>query len=96
LEKIGHNTAMPRPRKEGRLRMDAYLRIPMTSEQKALVQEATRDEPEGVAAWVRAVVLQAARERIAQRKSTKERGDIGGSQHGCKPIDTGHDQYNPL
>jgi hypothetical protein len=57
--------------------MDAYLRIPMTGEQKALVQEATKDDPEGVAAWVRAVVLQAARETIARRESKEGQSGIG-------------------
>ena len=67
---------MARPRKDGRLRMDTSLRIPVTSEQKALVQEATRDEPEGMAAWVRTVVLHAARQEIALTgvKSTLSEG----------------------
>jgi hypothetical protein len=63
---------MPRPRKEGRLRMDTDLRIPVTSEQKALINEATADEPEGMAAWVRAVVLDAAKRKMAKRGNGKQ------------------------
>ena len=68
-ERFGHNKPMPRPRKEGRLRLDVYLRIPVTSEQKALIAEATSDEPEGMAAWARAVLLEAARRKLAKRRS---------------------------
>jgi hypothetical protein len=66
LERFGYNTRMPRPRKYGRLLMNKDLRIPVTSEQKALIDEATRDEPEGMAAWVRAVVLAAAKRKLAK------------------------------
>jgi hypothetical protein len=47
--------------------MDTDLRIPVTSEQKALIAEATRDEPGGMAAWARAVLLQAARRKAGRR-----------------------------
>lgn len=57
---------MGRPRKAGRLRMDTDLRIPVTSDQKQIVQKATADEPEGMAAWVRRVILSAADEKLAQ------------------------------
>lgn len=59
---------MPRPRKSGRLRMDTDLRIPVTSEQKALIVKATSEEPEGMAAWARAVLLETARKRLAKGK----------------------------
>lgn len=52
--------------------MDTDLRIPVTSEQKQLIQEASSDQPEGLAAWVRSVLLQAAREQT-ERKEAKER-----------------------
>jgi hypothetical protein len=65
-EKLDHNKNMARPRKEGRRQMDTDLRIPMTSDQKKLVTEATADEPEVMAAWARTVLLQAARERLNQ------------------------------
>jgi hypothetical protein len=55
---------MARPRKDGRLKMDSDIRIPLTSEQKALIVQATANEPEGMAAWARAILLTTARERV--------------------------------
>jgi hypothetical protein len=66
LEKVDHNNSMARPRKEARLRMDTDLRIPVTSEQKQMIQKATADEPEGMAAWARGVLLDAARRKVAK------------------------------
>jgi hypothetical protein len=63
---------MARPKKFGQLRLDTDLRIPVTSEQKALIAEATRDEPEGMAAWARAVLLRAAQGRLARAKAKRE------------------------
>jgi hypothetical protein len=40
----------------------------VTTEQKQVIQEATGDEPEGMAAWARAVLLEAARKKIAETK----------------------------
>jgi hypothetical protein len=51
--------------------MDTDLRIPVTSEQKALIQEATADEPEGMASWVRTVLIDAAKRKVARRKGEK-------------------------
>jgi hypothetical protein len=51
--------------------MDTDLRIPLTSEQKALIDEATRDEPEGKAAWARALLLAAAKKRIEKANASK-------------------------
>jgi len=48
--------------------MDTDLRIPVTSEQKALIVKATSEEPEGMAAWARAVLLETARKRLAKGK----------------------------
>lgn len=62
---------MARPRKAGRLRMDVDLRIPMTSEQKAQVMEATKDEPEGMASWARAVLLASAAKILDKRERSK-------------------------
>jgi hypothetical protein len=52
--------------------MDTDLRIPLTSEQKAVIVAATRDEPEGMAAWARAILLEAARRRIAVGPAARE------------------------
>jgi hypothetical protein len=66
---------MARPRKYGGLPMDTDLRIPMTSEQKALIDAATADEPEGKAAWARALLLAAARRKLARAtKAGQARG----------------------
>ena len=51
--------------------MDTDLRIPLTSEQKALIDEATKDEPEGKAAWARALLLAAAKKRIEKSHASK-------------------------
>jgi len=61
---------MGRPRKDGRLLMDTDLRIPVTREQKAMISEATADEPEGLAAWARSVLLAEAKRRISRPKNT--------------------------
>jgi hypothetical protein len=66
LEKVDYNTLMARPRKAGTLRMDTDLRIPLTSEQKRLIDEATAAEPEGKAAWARAILLDAAKRKLAK------------------------------
>ena len=66
---------MARPRKDGRLRMDTDMRIPLTSEQKALIDGATADEPEGKAAWARAILLEAARKKIAKRELSRRQGN---------------------
>ena len=66
---------MGRPRKDGRLLMDTDLRIPMTSEQKQLLDDATLDEPEGKAAWARAILLAAARRQLAGRAKGERKKD---------------------
>jgi hypothetical protein len=49
--------------------MDTDLRIPLTREQKSIIDEATADEPEGKAAWARSILLAA-----ANRKNGSSRG----------------------
>jgi hypothetical protein len=51
--------------------MDTDLRIPLTSEQKTLIEEATADAPEGMAAWARAILLEAARKKVGRGKTDK-------------------------
>jgi hypothetical protein len=61
--------------------MDIHLRIPVTSEQKALIDEATADEADGMAAWARAILLAAARRRVGKRKGRKATDEqAGGSK----------------
>ena len=66
-----------RPRKYGDARMDAYVRIPMTDEQKAEIDRATADEPEGMAAWARALLLAAAKRKIAKADSMARTANAG-------------------
>jgi hypothetical protein len=73
MEIIYYNTVMGRPRKAGRLKMDTDLRIPVTSEQKQLIQDATADEPEGMAAWARAVLLSAAQRKLDDKQRPREK-----------------------
>jgi hypothetical protein len=74
-EKFDYNVSMARPRKDGRLRMDTDLRIPLTSEQKALIDAATADEPEGKAAWARGILLEAARRQINRSRKAHDAPD---------------------
>jgi hypothetical protein len=53
--------------------MDTDLRIPLTSEQKAIIVEATANEPEGMASWARSLLLQAAKRKNASRESKTAR-----------------------
>jgi hypothetical protein len=64
---------MGRPRKYGSLPMDTDLKIPVTSEQRELIQQASADEPGGMAAWARAILLAAARRKMA-KDGSKKRG----------------------
>jgi uncharacterized protein (DUF1778 family) len=49
------------------------LRIPVTAEQKRLIQEAARLDETDMAAWVRPLLVQAAQERVAKNKVGKTR-----------------------
>jgi hypothetical protein len=71
LEIVVYNYDMARPIKKASLRMDKDIRVPVTAEQKKLIEKAVADEPAGMAAWVREVVLRAAEEknRAAQAKA---------------------------
>lgn len=51
--------------------MDTDLRIPLTSEQKQVIANATADEPEGMAAWARAILLDAAKRKVAKAGAEK-------------------------
>jgi hypothetical protein len=64
-----------RPPKDPRLRMDTDIRIPVTAEQKELISQAASGEAEGLAAWARAVLLNAARKKLGKVKKTESRGE---------------------
>ena len=58
---------MARKPKNPKLRMTTDLRIPVTFDQKALIEEAISDEPSGMAAWARIVLLEAARKKLEKK-----------------------------
>lgn len=66
-----YTTRMARPRKYGDLLMDTDFRIPLTREQKALLDAATADEPQGKAEWARTILLAAAKRKLAKERSGK-------------------------
>lgn len=55
---------MARPPKDPKLKMETDLRIPVTIDQKVLILEAIKDEPNGLAAWARTVLLDAAKKKL--------------------------------
>ncbi len=57
---------MGRPRKYGEQPVNKHLRIPVTDEQKALIDRATADEPAGMANWARGILLTAANRKLAR------------------------------
>ena len=59
---------MARPPKDKRLLMNVPLRIMLTAEQKAIIEEAARLDQAEVAAWARPLLLQAAQQRLAKEK----------------------------
>jgi len=62
---------MARPRKYGDARMNVHLRIPVTDEQKELIDRATASEKAGMAAWARAILLAAANRKLARQNRKK-------------------------
>ncbi len=66
---------MVRRRKDPKLRMAKDLRIPVTDELKRLIEEATSDEPEGMAAWARGVLREAAQRKVSGRERPQEPPD---------------------
>lgn len=59
---------MARPPKDKRLLMRSSIRIPLTDDQKKLLEEAAHLDQSDLAAWVRPVLLRAAEERLARAK----------------------------
>jgi hypothetical protein len=67
-ENFDYTYGMPRRPKDPKLRMETDLRIPVTTEQKQLILDATNDEPNGMSAWARAVLLEAAKKKLEEKK----------------------------
>ena len=65
---------MARPPKEPSMRMDTDIRIPVTQDQKRTIAQAVADDPRGLAAWARDVLLRAAEKRARRAvKAIKEK-----------------------
>jgi hypothetical protein len=58
---------MARPPKDPKMRMDTDIRIPVTQDQKRTINDAVADDPRGLAAWARDVLLSAAEKRNRKR-----------------------------
>jgi hypothetical protein len=63
---------MARPKKDPSLRMNTDIRIPVTGEQKQLLTNAVADDPGGLAAWARQILLRAAEENLMGEKDIEE------------------------
>jgi len=62
---------MPRPPKKPADRKDYHLRVPLTADQLAVIEEATRLDDESMAGWARGVLLAAARKRIEKAQAIR-------------------------
>jgi hypothetical protein len=53
--------------------MSEYLRIPLTADQKKLIDQAAQFDLSDTAPWARALLLRAAQERVAAGKADRPR-----------------------
>ena len=83
---LGHNNVMARPRKDERLLMKVSIRLPLTEDQKKLIEEAASLDQSDLTAWARPILLAAARHRITkvQEPRTRQRRSPGESAAGEK------------
>jgi uncharacterized protein (DUF1778 family) len=61
-------SGMARMHKNPEDRKDYHLRVPLTPGQRALIEDAARQDGEDKAGWARAVLLTAAKRAIAKNK----------------------------
>jgi hypothetical protein len=66
---------MARPPKLPGEKMDVFIRVPVTSAQKAAIDRAAKSNPSGTAAWARAVLLEAAK----SKKETPDAREASGA-----------------
>jgi hypothetical protein len=64
-------TGMARSRKNPEERKDYHLRIPLSTAQRALIEKAVLLDGTEKAGWARAILLTAARRRIAKSEEEK-------------------------
>jgi hypothetical protein len=62
---------MGRPRKDQSLLMNVPLRIMLTAEQKAILDEAASTAQSELSAWARPILLQAAQDQLAKKGQRK-------------------------
>jgi len=70
---VGNNNGMARPRKDKRLLMKVSIRLPLTEDQKSLIEEAASLDQSDLTAWIRPILLLAAKERVAKEREGKTR-----------------------
>jgi hypothetical protein len=68
---------MARPPKKPADRKAYHLRVPLAANQRTLIEEAARLADADKAAWARAILLEAARKRLAKRKTARATADAG-------------------
>jgi hypothetical protein len=66
---------MARPPKKPADRKAYHLRVPLAATQRTLIEEAARLADADKAAWARAILLEAARKRLAKRKTGRATAD---------------------
>jgi hypothetical protein len=64
-------TGLARARKNPDERKEYHLRVPLTAAQRALIEKAVQLDGTEKAGWARAILLTAARRRIAKSKEEK-------------------------
>ncbi len=62
---------MGRPPKASGERKDVDLRIPVTTDQKELVTEAARATGQDMAAWIRPIIIEAAKRALTRGPAQK-------------------------
>jgi uncharacterized protein (DUF1778 family) len=77
---------MARPPKRPEDRKAYHLRVPLAADQRALIEDAAKLAGEDKAAWARAVLLEAARKGIGNRKSAEADTGQGIGSHGPPPV----------
>jgi uncharacterized protein (DUF1778 family) len=59
---------MARPLKDPQLRMDEEIRVPLTADQKAVIRRAADAAGLDMAAWIRPILLAAAKRGSAKKR----------------------------
>jgi uncharacterized protein (DUF1778 family) len=68
---LAKSIGMARARKKPEERKDYHLRVPLSADQRALIEKAVTLEGTEKAGWARATLLTAARKRIAKSDGEK-------------------------